>query len=504
VPAHAAPDALPAWRQTRWEREPLVWILLAGAVVRVAMLIGISPAILSYPDTWGYIVAASGDLVPPDWIRPHGYPLILRILHGAGVGLRGTIVLQHIVGLATAALVYATVRRGGGRKATAAVPAAFVALSLDIQYLEHSLLGEIWSMLFFYGGLYAAMRALAPERTAHRWAALAGVGLGVAAWIRPASLFVIPALALIITLDRRRPLRTRLLSSGAILLAGVMALGVFVGTRAASGEGLTTTPGDGWALYSRAAPFADCDKFDPPEGTEVLCETTPPEQRPGPDFYGWSDGSPGRQNFVGPPMNDEIVGSFGRAAIAAQPGDFVRAVLTDLARVVGFDGPDRPDFGADWDSLSIDGRDPGAEGLNRSVAEPYYGSYNIHVGGPTGLLGGLQDRLRPPEPLYGLMLVVGVAGVAVVRQRRIEIAVLLVAAVTLIGSQVALTFNPRYVLPALPALVMAASLATEGLLRQLRSRPDDPPADPDEEEAPVVPPEEGAPSTPRMAGAGPR
>ncbi len=48
----------------------------------------------------------------------------------------------------------------------------------------------------------------------------------------------------------------------------------------------------GWGFYSRSAPFADCTKFDPPEGTEALCEEKPRTSGFGPDFYGWEPDSP--------------------------------------------------------------------------------------------------------------------------------------------------------------------------------------------------------------------
>jgi hypothetical protein len=46
--------------------------------------------------------------------------------------------------------------------------------------------------------------------------------------------------------------------------------------------------------------FADWTKVTPPKGTEGLCETRPPSERPGTDFYVWSAGSPAQRTF-GPP-----------------------------------------------------------------------------------------------------------------------------------------------------------------------------------------------------------
>jgi hypothetical protein len=480
----------------------LFWILVAGVAVRAAMTIGISPAILSYPDTWGYVSNASGELIPTGGFRPHGYPMILRALHGLGIGLRGAIFVQHLMGLATAALVYGTVRRAGGARWAASIPAAFIAVSIDFQYFEHTLLGETSFVFLFYAGIYALVRGMFTDRNATVWIAAGGGALGLAAWIRQPAIFVVVAIAVLLMVERGMPLRHRLRRSGALLAAGVLGLVGFLGARALGGEGFTTLPGNGWALYSRAAPFADCTRFDPPEGTDVLCEDSPPGDRYGPDFYGWSNDSPGRRHFIGTPLNDEVVGAFARAAVAAQPGDLVRAIVRDLGRVVGFTGPKRPGFGPGWDALSIDSRDATIEELNHSVAEPYYGDYEIHVGAPTSVLASLQDRLRPPEPLNGVMLLVVLGGLAVLPDRRMAIAVLATASVVFIGSQVALVFNPRYILPGLPALVMAAALAADGLLTRLRQRPA-------EIQSQAPSPEEGVDpaattSMPHTAGAGRR
>src|SRR5437764_919578 len=48
----------------------------------------------------------------------------------------------------------------------------------------------------------------------------------------------------------------------------------------------------GWNTYARAAPFAKCSEFTPPDGTGVLCETRPPKFRHGTIFYLWRSASP--------------------------------------------------------------------------------------------------------------------------------------------------------------------------------------------------------------------
>ena len=63
----------------------------------------------------------------------------------------------------------------------------------------------------------------------------------------------------------------------------MLVLGYFALDSAETGE-FGFGSASGWALYSRVAPFADCDRFEPPAGTEELCERTDSSARSGPDF----------------------------------------------------------------------------------------------------------------------------------------------------------------------------------------------------------------------------
>jgi hypothetical protein len=90
----------------------------------------------------------------------------------------------------------------------------------------------------------------------------------------------------------------------------------------------------GWNLYSRVAPFADCKQFTPPPGTEILCESRPPDSRPGPFGYVWDLTSVPRRNFALGPETGAQLGVFARQVILHQPVDYLRAVLVDLLRYV--------------------------------------------------------------------------------------------------------------------------------------------------------------------------
>jgi hypothetical protein len=124
--------------------------------------------------------------------------------------------------------------------------------------------------------------------------------------------------------------RQRLAAGGVIVAIGIVLLaGYAVASKLDNGR-LEIGPATGWHLYARAAPFADCRRFTPPAGTRGLCETTPPAQRPGPEFYLYEPQSPAVRLFGYIGQHDDKVGAFARAAITHQPGDFLSAVWDDI------------------------------------------------------------------------------------------------------------------------------------------------------------------------------
>src|SRR2546423_12317734 len=129
-------------------------------------------------------------------------------------------------------------------------------------------------------GLWWAVRALDGGPV---WALASGAAVASSALVRGSGLVLAPVLVLWLLLWLPGKWRRRLIGAGLAALALVAVLAGYVGVVRVSGgrySGLTDM--NGWDLYGRVAPFADCTKFMPPEGTEVLCESTPPSLRPGP------------------------------------------------------------------------------------------------------------------------------------------------------------------------------------------------------------------------------
>src|SRR3712207_2599961 len=120
-------------------RQAVIAVAGGAVVLRLLAMSSYGPAFLGYPDTSFYISAANhGEAEDP--FRPGGYAAFLRAFHS--LGITGTVLVQHLLGLATAALLYATVRRVGGSRVVALFPAAALALCGSQVMIEHALLSE--------------------------------------------------------------------------------------------------------------------------------------------------------------------------------------------------------------------------------------------------------------------------------------------------------------------------------------------------------------------------
>src|SRR3954454_21376024 len=122
-------------------RAALLAVLGAGIGLRVLAMVAWSPAFMGWPDAKSYLDVAHGELFS-NVLRPAGYPLFLRSLDGLHASLGAVVGVNHALGLATAVLLFAIVRRLGAPPLLGLVPAAFVALSGDTGFLEHAPLSE--------------------------------------------------------------------------------------------------------------------------------------------------------------------------------------------------------------------------------------------------------------------------------------------------------------------------------------------------------------------------
>jgi hypothetical protein len=453
-------------------------VLVLGLGLRLALTFSYTPAYLSYIDSWGYAQEAAGPLFIPNFYRPAGYSAFLAGLHVVTGSLRETVAIQHLLGLGTAGILYAAMLRLGEPRWVALVPAAVAALTLDGIYFEHTLLSEWLFLLLLAAALLAAAGSAEPRSATRRTLALAaatGVLLGLATTVRGNGLFAIPVFMLALLIRPADGWRARILSPMAVGAgAAVIILGyVTVQYRETDYWGLTD--GHGWALYGRAAPFADCRAFTPPAGTRRLCERSDARVRSGPQYYFWNGNSPAFLLFPrGPTSGDETLGSFGRAAILGQPKAYLRAVGRDLWRYVAPDSGSGklPGFGSPPASLDLRTRVPHWEEFNRKAVDPLYNRPPpIRLRGLVQDLGAIQAVVR----VHGVLILAAtvLTLVALPLRGRQRVTLLMcggVVIVCLVGSTAVQLYNWRYAVPFLPFLLASGAVGARVLTERIRGR----------------------------------
>jgi hypothetical protein len=274
----------------------------------------------------GYqLYAKSNPFMDPQ--HPAGYALIIAAVGAVTRQVAVLILLQQVLGIASALMLGAATRRLTGSAWAGILPAAMILLGADQIFLEHVVMSESWEVLADCAGLYAAVRALDEPVPRWRWPLLTGVVLGAAVMVRSTALPLIP-LAIIAMLIYRQPgtehPRRRWRAPLATAGGAVLVLLVFAAANASFGQGFEIEPSSGWYLYGQAAQFADCNKFTPPAGTASLCERRPESRRPGYYYYLFGSNAPAPRHFGQIGTDDALVGGWARRAVVAQFGDFLK------------------------------------------------------------------------------------------------------------------------------------------------------------------------------------
>jgi hypothetical protein len=444
----------------------LVLLLTAGVLLRLAVILLYQPAVVNNADTPTYVTMADGGLFG-DPVRPSGYPLFMIAVHWISDQLAFTIAVQHLLGIATALLLYAAARRIGAPVWVGAVGAAAVLLSLDQIVLEHMVLSDALFTFQLAIVLYLCVRALdepqplrGPLDTRHVWIVGAALMLALATWVRGVALPMIPFLLVWIALalpgSWQRCVGRAALAGAA---AGAVMLAYFALNDSRTGT-FGFTQSSGWALYSRVAPFADCDRFDPPSGTELLCERSKPVARFGPDFYGWEAGSPAIKAFTYPPNGNDQLGAFARQVIVHQPIAYVQAAGTDVLRYFLPDYHTYAFGGPGYDTLDIGRKDPVLEHEVLGWLSAYYRGDFHEIDDGVSVLSEVQDWVRVQPLLMLAAMLLGVAGIVVARGRVRAVLVLvcgMALLLVLIPSATA-NYNVRYVIPAGGPIVLGGAI----------------------------------------------
>ena len=304
-------------------------LLVTGLALRLIAELSWWPVGTTLED--GYEAHASNPF--QNELHPAGYSAIVALIGVVTRQVAAPVILQHLTGIGSALLLWAATRRITRSDWAGLLPAAVVLLDPDFIFLEHSIMSESWFVLAISAGLYASVRALDERGPYWCWPILAGAALSVAVTIRTAALPLIAVTVLAMALYRPRssPDHGTFIRSALAVLAGSLAILLpFAIANAIVGErfGLGASPG--WYLYARAAQFANCDRFTPPDGTRVLCQAQPAPQRPGTRFYLFSPTSPAERYFGPFGEHDGQLGDWARQAILAQPGDYLSSFWDNL------------------------------------------------------------------------------------------------------------------------------------------------------------------------------
>ncbi|GLW07251.1 hypothetical protein Misp01_23810 [Microtetraspora sp. NBRC 13810] len=448
-----------------------------ASVLRLVAMLGYRSA-LWFNDSYEYVSVALHPFRPHP-IRPNGYGwwlLAMEPFHSFGF----VVFTQHVMGLATAVLIYALLHRRfglpGWGATLAAVPVLFDAYQIQLEHLIMS--DTMFTMLV----VAVVTMVLWHRRMSWRVAAVVGLLLALTALTRSIGLPIL-ALVMVFMLIKRvgwRPITALVAACAVPVLA-------YMGWFASTYGNFAMTNSDGPILYMRTALFADCNKMGIDERKELelalLCIIVPRDQRgaSGQGFLWW-DSTGQKFHVFGPGSKFNVdmnanASKFAQRAILSQPGDYLYVVARDFFRAFRWDRPTFPDpkTFVQYEFPSVEKPLPTwslYKGRADTDAETYeHGSAATQIVAPwAGFMQAYQRVVHLPGTALGVILLIGLAGV-VARWRKLGGPVLLpwLAAVGLILAPAATAeFDYRYLLPAVPLACLAAGISLRHGVRRPR------------------------------------
>jgi hypothetical protein len=470
------------------ENKLFTWALAAGAVLRLITVLGYPGALWFAGDSYVYLGAA---LRPqPNLSKTTGYSFFLRALlpfHS----LTLVAVVQHLMGLAVAVMIYALLRHYKVSKLWSTVAALPVLLDGYVIEDEHLIMAEA----LFTFLLMIAMLLILWRRQVTWWVALiAGLLVGYAVDVRTEGAIVLLVFPLFLLIRGWRSLRGWLVVVAMAVgcLAPVAAYANWFHQRTGH---YNMTLSDGFYVWGRVSSFADCAVIKPTGKEAIVCPSQPVSERTPPGNWIWH-APPFHQgvNPIGSPVtaaNNTLLTDFAIRAVEAQPFDYLKTVVKDVGLSFGFPRIGYPGSGTTYYyslhlhyQTVLPPNNPNHEWIHGGTAYQDWLSYGHQAPGRVIEVFAVpiliyQRLVYTYGPLFLVILLMGLGGVLALRRPLIPIKQFLrprpfplrwqvrgtpmlpwVTAVSLLVFPIAIAdFDYRYLLPVLPFACIAAGLA---------------------------------------------
>ncbi|MFI6599086.1 hypothetical protein ACIBHX_22740 [Nonomuraea sp. NPDC050536] len=483
-----------------------------GGVLRLITMLGYGPA-MWFNDSYEYVSVA---LHPrPSAIRPDGYGfwlMMLKPFHSFAL----VIFTQHLMGLATAALIYALLRcrfalpRWGAT--LAAAPVLFDAYQIQLEQLVMS------DVMFTLIVVAVITLVLWKRQMSWRVGAVVGLLLALTALTRSIGLPILGLVVAYLVIKRVgwKPIV-------AVVIACAIPVGSYMAWFSTNFGKYAMTNSDGTILYMRTAIFADCQKMGVGgfKHTDLipLCITDPPDLRkPYAQWYLWGTGN-GNGEGIGEVLHryggnkkftyitNEMASEFAKLAIISQPGDYLRVVGMDFLRTFHWGRPVFPDpdtyemyefkpyyeLGANGQPKRLPSWSSPGGRVDTDAFAYEQGPPETKIVAPwADIMSAYQQVFYLRGILLGGILLIGLYGVAV-RWRKVggPVALPWFAAFGLLLAPAATAeFDYRYVLPAVPLACVAAAIT----LRKVSRRRKGSAASASAPESPTIAPASGSTS----------
>jgi hypothetical protein len=219
-----------AANEDRLAKSLLAVLVVLGAGLRILLMKAQSPGFISINDSAVYLIAAhvnvfvlATDGQGNPW--PAGYPAFLGLIYALGKQLSLVMVVQHCLGVGTALLWFATVRRVAS-PLWGLLPAAVILLAGPQLFLEHAPMTESLFGFLIAVLSYSAVRAMGQRPMI--WAALTGGAAAAAACVRVAGVLLIAVVGIWLLACVPGDLVSRLRAVSAAALATALVLGFYL------------------------------------------------------------------------------------------------------------------------------------------------------------------------------------------------------------------------------------------------------------------------------------